>query len=225
MSEGLEPGTTGFTRSSSARPDGGTSRACGHFQRVLVRAYAADGALDAGPRVGCAAQGAAPPDALAVCGMSHSNVQVSNDPNQAGAVVNYSAPTLTPPMGTTCETVRCSPASGSFYALGATPVICTASGGAAVGFKITVVDTQPPTVTFQGQDRRHRAARPAVARRPLHPRGRRPAPALDRVPGRHGDRQRRRDRHPVDRGGHFAAWEEPELFSTEVRAAFRGLRH
>jgi len=28
----------------------------------------------------------------------------------------------------------------------------------------------------------------------------------------------------VDRGGHFAAWEEPELFSTEVRAAFRPLR-
>ena len=28
----------------------------------------------------------------------------------------------------------------------------------------------------------------------------------------------------VDRGGHFAAWEEPELFSTEVRAAFRRLR-
>jgi pimeloyl-ACP methyl ester carboxylesterase len=28
----------------------------------------------------------------------------------------------------------------------------------------------------------------------------------------------------VDSGGHFAAWEEPELFSTEVRAAFRGLR-
>ena len=28
----------------------------------------------------------------------------------------------------------------------------------------------------------------------------------------------------VDRGGHFAAWEEPELFSTEVRGAFRSLR-
>jgi pimeloyl-ACP methyl ester carboxylesterase len=26
------------------------------------------------------------------------------------------------------------------------------------------------------------------------------------------------------RGGHFAAWEEPELFTTEVRAAFRSLR-
>jgi pimeloyl-ACP methyl ester carboxylesterase len=28
----------------------------------------------------------------------------------------------------------------------------------------------------------------------------------------------------VDRGGHFAAWEEPELFTGEVRAAFRPLR-
>jgi pimeloyl-ACP methyl ester carboxylesterase len=27
----------------------------------------------------------------------------------------------------------------------------------------------------------------------------------------------------VDRGGHFAAWEEPELFSAEIRAAFRTL--
>jgi pimeloyl-ACP methyl ester carboxylesterase len=28
----------------------------------------------------------------------------------------------------------------------------------------------------------------------------------------------------ADRGGHFAAWEEPELFSEEMRAAFRSLR-
>ena len=28
----------------------------------------------------------------------------------------------------------------------------------------------------------------------------------------------------VERGGHFAAWEEPELFSQEVRAAFRSVR-
>ena len=28
----------------------------------------------------------------------------------------------------------------------------------------------------------------------------------------------------VDKGGHFAAWEQPELFSTELRAAFRPLR-
>jgi pimeloyl-ACP methyl ester carboxylesterase len=30
--------------------------------------------------------------------------------------------------------------------------------------------------------------------------------------------------HEVDNGGHFAAWEQPELFSAELRAAFRSLR-
>jgi len=28
----------------------------------------------------------------------------------------------------------------------------------------------------------------------------------------------------VNKGGHFAAWEEPALFSAELRAAFRSLR-
>jgi hypothetical protein len=28
----------------------------------------------------------------------------------------------------------------------------------------------------------------------------------------------------ADKGGHFAAWEEPELFATELRAAFKSLR-
>src|SRR5436305_6337295 len=30
--------------------------------------------------------------------------------------------------------------------------------------------------------------------------------------------------HEVDKGGHFAAWEEPELFSSELRAAFSSVR-
>jgi pimeloyl-ACP methyl ester carboxylesterase len=30
--------------------------------------------------------------------------------------------------------------------------------------------------------------------------------------------------HEVDKGGHFAAWEQPELFSAELRASFRTLR-
>jgi len=30
--------------------------------------------------------------------------------------------------------------------------------------------------------------------------------------------------HQADRGGHFAAWEEPQLFSEELRAGFRSLR-
>ncbi len=28
----------------------------------------------------------------------------------------------------------------------------------------------------------------------------------------------------VDKGGHFAAWEQPELFAAELRAAFKTLR-
>ena len=28
----------------------------------------------------------------------------------------------------------------------------------------------------------------------------------------------------VDKGGHFAAWEQPQLFSEELRAAFRSVR-
>jgi pimeloyl-ACP methyl ester carboxylesterase len=30
--------------------------------------------------------------------------------------------------------------------------------------------------------------------------------------------------HELDKGGHFAAWEQPDLFATEMRAAFRSLR-
>jgi len=29
---------------------------------------------------------------------------------------------------------------------------------------------------------------------------------------------------PRHKGGHFAAWEQPQLFAEEVRAAFRSLR-
>jgi pimeloyl-ACP methyl ester carboxylesterase len=30
--------------------------------------------------------------------------------------------------------------------------------------------------------------------------------------------------HQAAKGGHFAAWEEPQLFSEELRAAFKSLR-
>jgi len=28
----------------------------------------------------------------------------------------------------------------------------------------------------------------------------------------------------LDRGGHFAGWEQPELYASELRAGFRSLR-
>ncbi|MNF85812.1 hypothetical protein D3C84_682230 [compost metagenome] len=30
--------------------------------------------------------------------------------------------------------------------------------------------------------------------------------------------------HEVDKGGHFAAWEQPQLFAAELRLAFKTLR-
>lgn len=30
--------------------------------------------------------------------------------------------------------------------------------------------------------------------------------------------------HEVDRGGHFAAWEQPQLFTEELRVAFKSMR-
>jgi hypothetical protein len=46
------------------------------------------------------------------------------------------------------------------------------------------------------------------------------------VLARHGDRAYPKLLyfHEVDSDGHFAAWEEPELFAAEMRAAFRPLR-
>lgn len=71
------------------------------------------------------------------------NITVSNDPNQCGAVVNYPAPTTT----ADCGMVTCSPASGSFFPVGTTTVTCTTSAGPSCAFDVTVVDTQPPTIT------------------------------------------------------------------------------
>jgi hypothetical protein len=69
------------------------------------------------------------------------------DPNSATAVVTF-LPTATD----NCPgvTFNCSPASGSTFALGTTPVTCTAtdahSNTSSCSFTVTVVDTQPPTI-------------------------------------------------------------------------------
>ena len=72
------------------------------------------------------------------------NITVSNDPNQCGAVVNYGPAT---PTGT-CGVITASPPSGSFFPVGTTTVTQMSSiGGASCTFTITVVDTQPPSIT------------------------------------------------------------------------------
>jgi hypothetical protein len=66
-----------------------------------------------------------------------------NDPDQCGAVVNYSAPT----SDGDCGTVSCGPVSGSFFPIGTTTVTCTSQAGSECTFTVTVNDTQPPTIT------------------------------------------------------------------------------
>jgi subtilisin-like proprotein convertase family protein len=73
------------------------------------------------------------------------NITQSNDPNQCGAVVNYSPPTTSG----TCGTVTCSPPSGSFFPVGTTTVTCSedSMAMATCSFTVTVNDTQPPSIT------------------------------------------------------------------------------
>ena len=76
------------------------------------------------------------------------DITVSNDANQCGAVVNYPPPTTSGD----CGTITCTPPSGSFFPVGTTTVNCTdvvvpGRSGAACSFAVTVNDTQPPTLT------------------------------------------------------------------------------
>jgi HYR domain len=82
------------------------------------------------------------------------NITKSNDLNQCGAVVNY---TVTINSG--CSSFTCSPASGTFFPIGVTTVNCTATpvptptneplapDATTCSFTVTVVDSQPPSIT------------------------------------------------------------------------------
>ncbi|HJQ69688.1 MAG TPA: HYR domain-containing protein [Blastocatellia bacterium] len=72
------------------------------------------------------------------------NQSASSAPNQCGANVTYPPPTVTG----SCGPVNCTPASGSFFAVGGTTVTCTVAGGnPSCSFQVFVDDTQPPSIT------------------------------------------------------------------------------
>jgi hypothetical protein len=71
------------------------------------------------------------------------NVTVNNTTGQCGAVVEFALPTTTG----ACGVVTCSPAPGSFFNVGTTPVTCSSDAGATCMFTVTVNDTQPPAIT------------------------------------------------------------------------------
>ncbi|MCB2206305.1 HYR domain-containing protein [bacterium] len=72
-----------------------------------------------------------------------SNITVSNDFDQCGAVVHYPNPSTS----ATCGTVTSTPASGAFYPVGTTTVYVSTASGDNCSFDITVDDTQPPSIT------------------------------------------------------------------------------
>ena len=103
----------------------------------------------------------APPSGSPLVVTVPSDVVVGNDPGQAGATVTY--PAATSSGGEAPVTIVCSPASGTFFAIGTTTVTCTATDSAppdmdSVGsgrrleavdsdsFSVTVNDVEPPTI-------------------------------------------------------------------------------
>jgi uncharacterized repeat protein (TIGR01451 family) len=75
-----------------------------------------------------------------------SNISRGNDPGQCGASVTYSANT-----NGGCGTTICSPASGSFFPVGTTTVVCTTTAGPSCSFTVTVNDTEGPHITVTTQ--------------------------------------------------------------------------
>jgi hypothetical protein len=66
----------------------------------------------------------------------------SNDPDVCGAVVSYAPPS----MSGECDTVVCSPSSGSFFPVGSTAVVCTGKGRATCSFNVIIQGAQPPLI-------------------------------------------------------------------------------
>jgi len=121
--------------------DAGVAAGATFDQRGLARTFddpgVANAATSDGTDIG-AFEGQTP-----TCSLScPTDVSVSNDTDQCGAVVTYTAPSATG-----CGTVTCDHPSGSFFAVGDTMVTCTSSAGPSCSFHVTVSDTQNPTIT------------------------------------------------------------------------------
>jgi uncharacterized repeat protein (TIGR01451 family) len=95
----------------------------------------------------------------AACQLSQvSNITVNADAGQAGAVVTYTTPTGTGDCGQTTSgengetiaAISCNPASGSFFPVGTTTVICTAQTGSAASFQVTVDNPGSLSISLNG---------------------------------------------------------------------------
>jgi uncharacterized repeat protein (TIGR01451 family) len=88
------------------------------------------------------------------------NITTSVDTGQAGAVVTYATPTGTGDCGSpttgeggeTIPAISCNPASGSFFGVGTTTVLCATVTGATVSFQVTVDNPGALSISLQGAE-------------------------------------------------------------------------
>lgn len=86
------------------------------------------------------------------------NITVDADAGQAGAVVTYATPSYSGDCGTAIidpeagpiPVISCNPASGSFFGVGSTSVICVAQVGDAVTFQVTVNNPGGLSISLNG---------------------------------------------------------------------------
>ena len=144
LANNVGPTQTMALLTGSAAIDAGVAAGATTDQRGLPRTFDDPGIADAA--TSDATDIGAFESQTPTCSLScPTDISVSNDPNQCGAVVTYTAPS-----GTGCGTVTCDHASGSFFAVGDTTVTCTSSVGPTCSFKVTVNDTQDPTISAPG---------------------------------------------------------------------------
>jgi uncharacterized repeat protein (TIGR01451 family) len=74
------------------------------------------------------------------------NISQDSDPGQAGAIVNYTAPSTTG----TCGSATTDHASGSFFPIGTTLVTTDVGNGVSCTFSVTVIDKRTVAVTLNG---------------------------------------------------------------------------
>jgi hypothetical protein len=133
------PTQTMALQAGSPAIDAGTAAGATFDQRGRLRTYDDPGVTNAatsdGTDIGAFE---AQPDCILSC---PADVSVSNDTDQCGAVVNYPAPS-----GAACGAITCDHPPGSFFPVGDTTVKCTSAAGPTCSFKVTVTDTEGPTI-------------------------------------------------------------------------------
>jgi len=166
-------GSTGSTNCSIASLDKGETA-------TFVATYLVDNGATAGSEISNTANvSSSTPDRIVPFGDNNTSTAVLNvttlapcvltcpsnitqpvDSGQAGAVVSYSSPSsigdcgqpTTGEGGETIPPISCNPASGSFFGVGSTTVICSGQTGGTCTFQVTIENPGALSISLNGAD-------------------------------------------------------------------------